>query len=173
MKRLLLLAIAVVTLTGSSARHDAYIISTGDNLTFKAGSSLDEFEAMRKRISGRYMWVRRDGREYVIRDETAIRRVEAFFAPVEALAPEQKAVGREEEQLDREADRLSDKDHLSPAEETRLNELHERLRAVSQRVRELDEKEEKLEREAERALWTEVDSAIEAGTAKPSAATRR
>lgn len=128
MKRLLLLAIAVVTLTGSSARHDAYIISAGDNQRYKAGSSLDEFEAMRKRISGRYMWVRRDGREYVIRDETTIRRVETFFAPVEALAPEQKAMGREEEQLDREA---------------------------------------------ERALWTEIDSAIEAGTAKPTAATRR
>jgi chromosome segregation ATPase len=162
MKRLLLLAIAVVALTGSSARRDAYIISTGDNLTYKAGSSLDEFEVMRKRISGRYLWTRRDGREYVIRDEATIRRVEAFFAPVEALAPEQKAVGREEAKLDKEADRLSDKDHLSPAEETRLSQLRERLRAISQRERELDDKEEELERQAERAL-----------TAKPAAANRR
>jgi chromosome segregation ATPase len=173
MKRLLLLAVTVVALMGSGARHDAYIISSGDNLTYRAGSNLDEFEAMRTRITGRYVWVRRDGREYVIRDERTINRLQTFFAPVEALAPEQKAIGREEAKLDREADRLSDKDRLSAAEETRLRELRERLRTVSRRERELDRKEEELEREAERAFWTEVDAAIDTGTAKPTAATRR
>jgi predicted RNase H-like nuclease (RuvC/YqgF family) len=173
MKRLLLLAVAVVALMGSSARPDAYIISTGDNLTYKAASSIDQLQATRKRLTGRYMWVRRGGLEYVIRDEATIARVEAFFARVDALGPEQEAVSREEAKLDHEADRLSDKDRLSPAEETRLRELHERLRVMSQRERELDRKDEELEREAERALWTEVDSAIGDGTAKPTAATRR
>lgn len=173
MKRLLILAAAVFALIGSDARRDAYIISIGDNLTYKAASSLDQLEATRKRITGRYVWVQRGGAEYVIRDEPTIGRLEAFFAPVEALAPEQKAVGREEAKLDHEADRLSDKERLSPAEKTRLKELRERLRAVSQRERELDNKEEELERVAERAFWAEIDSAIAAGTAKPTAAIRR
>lgn len=173
MKRLVLLAVAAAMLMGSSARHDAYIISVGDNLTYRSASSLDEFEAMRKRITGRYMWVRRGGQEYVIRDEATIVRIEALFASVDALRPEQKTVSEEEVKLDREADRLSDKDHLSQAEETRLSELRDRLHAISQRERELDRKEEELERVAERALWKDVDAAIKAGTAKPTAATRR
>jgi len=173
MKRLVLLAVAAVTLMASDARRDAYIISTGDNVTYRAAFSLEQMQAVRKRITGRYIWVQRGRQEYVIRDEATIRRVETFFAPVDALAPEQEAVGREERTLDHEADRLSDKDSLSAVEKTRLRELRDRLRVVSQRERALDNKEEELEREAERSLWAEIDSAIDAGTAKPTSALRR
>ena len=152
MKRLVLLAVAAAMLMGSSARRDAYIISAGDNLTYRSASSLDEFEVMQKRITGRYMWVRRGGQEYVIRDEATIARIEGLFASVDALRPEQKTVSDEERKLDREADELSDQDHLSRAEETRLSELRDRLRAISQRERELDRKEDELERVAERAF---------------------
>ena len=173
MKRLVLLAIAAVSVMASDARRDAYIISKGDNVTYRAAFSVEQLQAVRKRITGRYMWVQRGGVEYVIRDEATIRRVEALFAPVDALAPEHEAVSREESTLDRETDRLSDKDHLSSGEKTRLRELRDRLRAVSRQERELDRKQDELEDEAERALWVEVDAAIDAGIAKPTAALRR
>jgi hypothetical protein len=167
MKRLMLLMVAAVALMGSSARHDAYIISTGDNNTYGASSSIDELQSVRTRVTGRYVWVRRGGHEYVIRDERAIGRMETLFSPLKALGPEQEAAGREEAKLDREADRLSDKDSLSSDERTRLRDLRERLRDVSEREKELDAKEDALERATERAFWAEVDSAIHAGTAKP------
>ena len=169
MKRLILLTLAVVALMGSSRGRDAYVISGGDNNTYKSDSSLDELLAVRKVLTGRYMWVRRDGREYVIRDEATLERIETFFEPLKALRPEQKAASREEARLDREVDRLEDDDHLSRADRQRLVELRQQLRDASERERELDEKEEALERNAERALWAEVDSAIRAGRVKPSA----
>ena len=164
--RRLLIVMAALSMLASSPRKDAYILSTGDNMTFNAATDLQEFLSLRKRINGRYIWVRRGGREYVIRDETTILRAEALFVPEGRLSPEQTALGREESKLDKEADRLEDKDSLTAAEERRLDELRARLRVVEERQNELDEKQEELERQEERAFWPLVDSAIRAGLAK-------
>jgi len=167
MKRVPLLLLAALLITAWKSNKDAYIISHGDNNTFSTGTSVEEILAMRKRLSGRYVWVRRDGREYIIRDATLVSRAQALFQPQMALAPEQEAVSREEAQLDREADRISDRGPRTAAEKQRLSELHARLRVVAQREKELDEQEEALEREAERDLWVIVDGAIRSGAAKP------
>src|ERR1044072_9101032 len=159
-KRRMLLAVVAVALMGSSAARDAYVLSTGDNNTFRAASSLDEFQVVQKQLSGRYLWVRRDGRQYVLRDEATIGRVNRLFAPIDLLRPQLHAVGREEAKLDRETDRLSDKDRTSPAERERLAELRGQLRAIERREKELDDRQEELERVAERALWAEIDAAI-------------
>src|SRR5258708_6074450 len=162
--RRLVIIFAALSMLASGSRKDAYIISTGDNMTYNAGTNLDEFQSARKRVTGRYVWVRRGGREYVIRDETTILRAEGLVSPGMALAPQQAEISREESRLDREADRLEDKDErLKPAEEKRLAELRDRLRVIERREKELDEKQEELEREAERAFWPLVDGAIRAG----------
>jgi hypothetical protein len=166
MKGLMMIA-AAVTILASPGHKDAYILSTGDNNTFNMGTSIPDFNAQMKRFSGRYIWVRRNGHEYLIRDETTILRAEALFAPEERLSPEQEAIGREERQLDKEADRLEDKDDRTAADERRLEDLHAKLRDVERREKELDEKQEALEREAERDFWSLVDSAIRSGAARP------
>ena len=166
MTRMMMIAAAVAMLA-SSAHKDAYILATGDNNTFNMGTSIPEFNAQIKRFSGRHIWVRRAGHEYLIRDETTILRAEALFAPEGRLSPEQAAIGREEARLDKEADRLEDKDNRTAAEDRQLDELRVKLRDVERREKELDAKQEALEREAERGFWQLVDSAIRAGTAKP------
>jgi hypothetical protein len=166
MKRLMLIAAAVAML-GASSRKDSYIISIGHQTTI-SGTNVEQLVSITKRFSGRYVWVRRGGREYLITDDTTLSRAQALFAEQLALAPEQEAVGREESRLDREADRLEDKDErLTAAEHQRLDEQHDQLRDVARRERELDRKEEALEREAERGLWELVDDAIHDGIAKP------
>jgi len=166
MKRLLLIAVAVAML-GASSRKDSYIISIGHQTTI-SGTTVEQLVSVTKRLSGRYVWIRRGGREYLITDDTTLARAQALFADATALAPEQEAVGREERRLDREADRLEDKDErLTAAEHERLDELHEQLREVARRERELDEKQEALEREAERGFWTLMDESIRSGAAKP------
>ena len=166
MKRLLLVAAAVAML-GASSRKDSYIISIGHQTTI-SGSSVDQIVSVTKRFNGRYVWIRRGGREYLITDETMLSRAQALFAEEMALAPRQEAVSREESRLDREADQLEDKDErLTQVEEKRLTELREQLRDVERRERELDRKEQALEREAERGFWELVDDAIRDGVAKP------
>jgi hypothetical protein len=166
----MMLIAAAAAMLATGAHKDAYIISTGQNMTFNTGTSINEFTALNRRLgSGPYVWVRRGGREYLITDETTVLRAVALFAPEMRLSPEASALGREEARLDKEADRIEDKDDRTAAEEQRLEELHARLRAIALREKELDENQEALEREAERALWILVDSAVRAGTAKPLA----
>jgi DNA repair exonuclease SbcCD ATPase subunit len=133
------------------------------------GASIHQLNAQMKRFSGRYIWVRRDGREYLIRDETTILRAEALFAPEARLSPEHEAIAREERRLDRDLDRLEDKDDRTAEENRELHELRVKSRDIERRERELDRRQEALEREAERGFWTLMDDAIRTGTAKPLA----
>ncbi|PYQ26541.1 MAG: hypothetical protein DMF56_24285 [Acidobacteria bacterium] len=146
--------------------RDAYVISIGNYSTI-SGASVRDIEAAVKRIPNKGIWVRRDGREYVIVDEKTQRQTLAVFSPQMALQPEQRAVGREESRLDDQIDELQDQDHRTAAEEQRLSELRARMKVVARRERELDQKEQELEREAELRFWMLIDDAIRSGLAKP------
>lgn len=160
-----MLVLLATVILNSNPPKDAYIISTGDNSTFS--TNVDVLRAVRRRIPARSVWMRRGGQEYLIVDETLVRRAEALFAPEMALGPQQDAVGREESRLDHQIDALEDKeDRLSADEERNLSDLRAQMRDVEDRERELDRKEERLEREAERQLWPLLDDAIRAGLAK-------
>src|SRR5262245_10002095 len=171
MRRLILLAVAATLLLGSKSGRDSYIIALGQHLRTVCNVSVEDLVSLREHMPERYIWVRRDGRPYLIVDETLLRQFAALFEPQRALAPEQEKVSREESKLDREIDALEDRDddggRRTPAEEKRLEELRARMRVVAQRERELDRKEAELERAAERAFWPLVDDAIRSGLANP------
>jgi hypothetical protein len=184
MKALLLAAGAVALL--ASAPRDAYILSGPESrITFSTGADIPQLRAVTARFGGDFLWVRRHGNAYVIRDGGLVQRARSFFVPVSALAPAQKAVEREEAKLDREEERLDAiADRVKDSEdrtryakddgraESRLRETEAKLadvrakqRDVGRRERELDQREEALEREAERKLWQLVDDAIRRGAA--------
>jgi hypothetical protein len=166
MKRLLLVAVALTMLASSKSRMDGYILAAdGDNITFSGGVDMSSFETLHDRYPGKMLWVRRHGREYVVRDETLLMRARALFAPQAALAPEQRAIGREEAALDREEERLDDAPNTAE-NRRRLDDIHARQAKVAEREKALDEREEELERAAERELWQLVDAAIRSGAAK-------
>jgi hypothetical protein len=183
--RALLLAAGAVALLASAPR-DAYILSGPESrITFSTGAAIPQLRAMTARFGGDFLWARRHGNEYVIRDAALMQRARSFFVPVSALAPAQEAVGREEAKLDREEERLDaiadrvkdsedrnrsakdDRSRESALRETeaKLVEVREKQRDVSRRERELDQREEALEREAEQKLWQLVDDAIRSGAA--------
>ena len=166
MKRLLLIAVALTTLASSKPTKDAYILAVnGGNVTFSGNFDFSYFKTFRERYPGKVLFVRRYGREYVIRDETLLMRAQALFAPQAALAPEQAAIGREEAALDREEDSLDDAPNTAE-NRRRLDDIHAKQAKVAEREKALDEREEELERAAERELWVMVDAAIRSGVAK-------
>jgi len=164
MKRLLLIALAAAALMSAKPRRDAYIIKIDDNTTI-SGADVDSIVAVAEAFRGKVVWARRNGTEYLVRDEAFLDRARALFAPQLALVPEQTAIGREEEQLDREEERLEDAPRTA-ANERRLDEVRAKQRALAKREQALDEREEQIERAAERALWPMVDDAIRTGMAK-------
>jgi hypothetical protein len=183
MKVLLLITAAVALL--ASAPRDAFVLSSpGSQVTCSTVADLSNFQSLQARFGDDFLWVRRHGKSYVIRDAALLQRTHSFFAGVSALAPAHEAINREEAKIDREeerldeiADRASDSEDrrasaksVPSAEElrevrARLEEVRARQRAVSERERELDQREEVLEREAERNMWRLVDDAIRSGAA--------
>ena len=170
--RLLALLFAFPICAVSHASQDAYVLTLGDDqvaVLYTDRLPLSRVQEMRRDYGHDFLWFRRGGRAYVIRDRAFLARVEALFAPQRALEPEQRSVGREESYLDHEIDAIEDRDDgrdLDAATEAHLLELKARMREVSRRQRELDRREEELERKAERELWRMVDEAIRRGVAE-------
>ena len=146
--------------------------------------SLNVALAKRDAYGSDFMWFKKDGREYLIRDGMTLDRIEGLFEPERAYKPEAKRVKRElrplerrESELDRLIDALTDRDEgpaLTAAEENRLRDLRREIDEVQKQMRVLERQEDEIERtrdaleaDAERAMLPILDQAIRSGTAKP------
>jgi DNA repair exonuclease SbcCD ATPase subunit len=176
----------------SDRAQDAYVLSRGNHGSTTTSGTLEDLEKARRRLSGEFLWVRRFGKEYVIRDRQTLEEAYRLFAPIRSLDPERAAVAlrqsrieaeqtaleREEERLERESERLGE--DPDPPDETarrrlerRRRELEPRMRALEEREREaeelersIDRREEELEAKAEAELWKRIDAAIARGLAR-------
>ena len=170
---LVVVVFASVIFAVRAAARDAYILIRGDKsaVTLYTASDipLPRAESARRKYGNNFLWLLRSGREYVIRDQATLDRIDALFAPQRALEPEQEAINDEESEVDRHIDEITDRDDddapLSANEEKRLRELEQRAREIRSRERELDRRSDELERRAEKDLWRIADDAIRTGVA--------
>jgi hypothetical protein len=168
MKRSLSFAVLLVLAAAAAEARDSYVLHFGAGNSTTMSGSLEDFTALKGTISGDYLWVRRDGRRYVITDRAKLAEAWDYFAPERALRPQQREIERETRKLERESDALEDADdrELTAHERSRLDELHAQERDLGRREQALDEREEELDRAAERKLWQLVDRAIRDGAAR-------
>jgi hypothetical protein len=157
-----------LALIADAALHRrSYVLAIDDTrITISSGTSIESLKGIRSRYPGRFLWVRLDGKSWLIQDPDWIDRATAFFAGELSLGPQQAAISREEAALDEEEERLDDR--RDDASRARLEEVHRRQAEVSRREAELDQREEELEREAEAKLWKLIDDAIRQGVAQPA-----
>jgi hypothetical protein len=168
------LALTVLLAAGvvQAESRGAYVLcstgSPGCRILISGQSSVRNIKAVRARYgNGPFLWVRLDGREYVIRDRAFLDRTDALFAPIRVLEPEQAKVGQEERALEREEEHLEKvAEHDGARVRDRMHDLERQLRDVEARQKRLDDREEELERVAEGDLWRMVDEAIRSGVAK-------
>lgn len=171
-------------------QEDAYILARGDHSS-SMNCSMQDLRKMRRKLSGSFLWFRRSGDAYVIRDPATLEAAWFLFAPLDDLEPEraelrqrqdqleqkERALEEEEEDLDRIADRLSDAgengrkerdlEQKQRALEERQHELEEQQRREEVSEQALEAREEEIEREAEAELWRLFDRAIGDGVARP------
>ncbi len=168
------LALTVLLAAGGlqASSRGAYVLcsagSPGCRILISGQSSIRNVKAVRARYgSAPFLWVRIDGREYVIRDRAFLDRADVLFAPIRALEPEQAKVSREEKELDRKEEHLEEvAEHDEARVRDRMHELERQLRSVAAREQALDDREEELERVAENDLWRMVDEAVRSGVAR-------
>jgi len=157
----------------------SYVLVRGSNQLMSVPKiSLDVALAKRDTYGSDFLWFRKDGGEYLIRDAATLDRVSKLFDRAHSLKPEEKRVRyelrpleRRESELDDEIDKLTDRDSddppLTAAEEKRLDslraemdELRPRMRALERQEEEVDRKHDALEAEAERDMVPILDEAI-------------
>ncbi|HEX3071561.1 MAG TPA: hypothetical protein VHX14_23555 [Thermoanaerobaculia bacterium] len=144
--------------------------------------SLNVALARRDAYGRDFMWFKKDGREYLIRDAATLDRLDGLFEPGRKYKPEAKRVKQElrplerrESELDRRIDALTDRDEgprLTTADENRLRDLRRELASVQHDMRELERQEEEIDRkrdaleaDAERRMLPTLEEAIRRGVA--------
>lgn len=161
--------------------RDSYVLSRGHSAS--VNGSIEQLDALRTRYPGDFLWVRRSGAPYLIRDAKFLEQAAALFDTLRELEPEQDALehrqeqlSREEESLDREQERLDmESDRLSddgsdesdesagegpyPAIEEQQRDLESRQSDLAARQREVDAIEQDLDRRAE-ALEQQAEAAL-------------
>ena len=168
---------------------DAYVLSREQSF-FSTNASVEDVEALIRSFAGDFLWVRRAGKEFVIRDTRTLEEAQRLFDPLRQLDPErealrrrqerlgsdQAALDRDEEKLERELEARNEGGEIRGSAaartdlERRRTELKSRMRALEARDRELEAAEtslearsDALEEKAETALWSLIDRALTKG----------
>lgn len=155
----------------------SYVLFHGDGGSMTMSGDSDDVgrarELRRKAGGGDLMWLRRDGREYVIRDAATLREVREIFRPQEELGNRQGELGDRQGKLGDEQGQLGDRQgelgsrqgelgseegrlasdeagivargtDLSPADQKRLDEIHAQMRELSAKMHALGEQQRQL-----------------------------
>jgi len=183
---LLLSAVLAGVLTAGD-KPMSYIYKRGDDMYTRINGSLDGLGKVAKKYGSEFVWVRSNGRNYVIRDAATLAEVRNAFREVEAMEPAMREVERRlkpfeqrmeviEERVDSYGDQLGDedlRDSTRDAIETKLRDAEDDMRdierqmeSVEREMEKLDKEIERLEAVAERNFERIVERAIDKGIAE-------
>ena len=187
--RTLCLALLLTATAALAGDGPPYVFKRGDSSHIR-GIAIRSIGKIVRRWSGDYIWTRRDGREYLIRDAVTLNEARQAFAELDAMArrvdafhrgrlhPVEKRQETLEDKIESIEARLEDEGrNLSDSErralEARKRELREQQRAVERELRPLEDEErrlddhhEALEEEAEAELEQIIRRAIRRGVAE-------
>ena len=162
---LVLLPLLAVTAVAGDRSRFAYIYkeAAGQSHIRSAGDDIESLVRTSKRFTGEYIWVKKDGRQYLIRDAAILAEVRAAFAEMHAFEPKLNAAERRGEPLERKmeavekrVDRLSDALDDEETSDAKRAQLEAELRVAERELRALEQSLEPIENEAE-ALERQMD----------------
>jgi len=185
---LVLLAFVLMSMSsfaGSRSDHFSYVFSNGDKTHMMSRGNIDEIVRLSKKYEGTYIWFRRDGREYLVRDAATLAAAKDAFRDLDALEPQEREAERcvrpyekkmdeLEKQVDRISDQLSDDEDLSESQreelESQMHDFEREMKGVERdmesaerEVERIDREEERLEKIAERKFQEILMQAVQQG----------
>lgn len=96
------------TTTRSSHETYAFVSEDSDRLSMSGETSdLDEIRQARSRVEGDFLWFRRDGKAYVLRDTATVERMRALWAGSASREAQMKALGEQMEAESRKVEAIS------------------------------------------------------------------
>jgi chromosome segregation ATPase len=169
------LLVAVAALAGTPDRF-AYIYKRGDDTMMRINGSLEAYQRIARRWSGEYIWVNRNGRQYLIRDVAVLAAARGAFAEMEKFEPSLRAaeeklrpIEKRHDAIEDRIEALEDDDSLEAqlrAAERQLRAMEGQLQAAEREVERMDREMERLEEIAEKKFEAIVLRAIDAGKAQ-------
>ena len=186
---LAVLAATAAAHAGPSDRAHALCLGQSSYVT---GMNIEDFVALRKALTGDFLWFRREGKSYVVTDAAVLDAARIALRPVDELGREMKAVSerlkpyekreaeidREDDRIDEAQDALDDRDNPAAEAERQRLEARERevesrrrtleseMRKVEAEERRLEEREREIERVADAAIERLADDALQRGLAQ-------
>ena len=87
-------------LASGRRNRDAWVLLKNDDNVTMSGDTDDVSRAKRQRKNGEpLLWIRHDGREYVIRDAAVIKQAQKFFEPVATLGAQEAEIGQRQAEI--------------------------------------------------------------------------
>lgn len=183
----LLFALAEAGLAHETGPISAYIYKRGDNTHAMRVDDSVRIDRWDDEGGRDYLFVRLEGREYLITDAATLDRVEAAFAPSRAareerreakeklrpLQHEERSVNREMSRLDRDRARAERRGDTFTEYESRKRELENKRERLQREIRAMEPEYKRLERKSSEARETAlrrlediVRDAVRRGVAK-------
>ena len=90
--------------------HYAVVSGSSDSFTMSGMDGDGEHvQELKKTIPGDFIWFRRDGKSYIIRDRATVQRARTLWAPQTELGKQQEELGRQQEELGKQQEELAEK----------------------------------------------------------------
>jgi chromosome segregation ATPase len=137
--------------------HFPYFFKRANGSISRFNASIDTIGGIDNRWSGNYIWLERNGKEYLIRDAAILAEAGQAFASRDALQPQADAaearlrpIEQKYETLEERLDELSDRLEDEPALAAQVAEAERALDAVKPELHAAEQAEERIEREMDR-----------------------
>ncbi len=130
-----------------------FVIVSGktDSLTMSGTQEdAEQVEELRKKIQGDFIWFRRDGKSYIIRDQATIDRAKALWAPQEELGKKQEELGKQQEALGKQQEELS----------VKMEQIHVKVPDLTKEIEKLQAELKQLNSSATMEQISQIQSEI-------------
>lgn len=158
MRMLALSALALSAATLFASERFSYVYKRGEHSHLRSsGETIERIVRKSKQWAGEFVWVQREGREYLIRDAATLVEVRAAFAELDAMQPamrEAEARVRPFEEkmsvVERRVDALSDQLDDEDLTEATRGWIEEKLRIAERDMEAIEREMAKVERAMEK-----------------------
>ncbi len=172
-----------VTKGGVGLPYALVLKNQGGGTMMSADSGdLDGISLSRRSIKGDFLWFRKDGKDYLVRDQALLAKVTRAYAPVNQASNQADLYDKQMDKLGKEMDKLAREmedavgDGGSRAVDTKrveaiakkMNEARKPIDPLTKKIEDLGEQMEVLERAAQKELRAVIDESLVKGLATPA-----
>jgi len=166
---------AIVLAAMIYAPTDGYVLLSGGGTSIESGSfNVDEVNVIREVFGPNVFWFRARGKDYIVRDAAALKKIDDLFLPQRELGEKQAALGRKQAELGKRQAALGARQAKAGAD-LRLQEklsreqdaLEKEQESLENLQTELGSKQDQLTREVREKISSMTRSWILTGVARP------